>query len=317
MNIYFAGSIRGGRSDAGLYRELIAHLQTFGTVLTEHIGHDGLSPEGETSKSDREIHDRDLDWLTMADVVVAEVTNPSLGVGYEIAKASCMNKKILCLFRPRGGSRLSAMIAGCPGVAIGEYQEAHEARKIMDRYFLPLSLKGAENGSSNAGYAADISFEPLSARNGQEVMNIFNYFIENSFAAYPDKVLPGSFFDRLLEMTRGYPAYTIQRAGKTVGFCFLRAYSPHSTFSATAEITYFIHPDHTGQGLGSMALMRLEGDARLMGIQVILASISSINGQSLAFHRRHGFRECGRFGAIGIKRGQPFDVVWMQKEIRI
>ena len=36
-------------------------------------------------------------------VVVAEVTQPSLGVGYELGRAKAMNKKILCLFRPKSG----------------------------------------------------------------------------------------------------------------------------------------------------------------------------------------------------------------------
>lgn len=36
-------------------------------------------------------------------VVVAEVTQPSLGVGYELGRAVVLNKQILCLFRPRSG----------------------------------------------------------------------------------------------------------------------------------------------------------------------------------------------------------------------
>jgi hypothetical protein len=134
VKIYFAGSIRGGRQDAELYRHIIAHLQTKGTVLTEHIGHGGLTPDGELNMSDREIYDRDLEWLTRSEVVVAEVTNPSLGVGFEIAMASRMNKRTLCLFRPAPGSRLSAMIAGCPDVTVYAYQTVEEAAVIIDRF---------------------------------------------------------------------------------------------------------------------------------------------------------------------------------------
>ena len=38
MNIYFAGSIRGGRNDVGVYTPLITHLKKYGTVFTEHVG---------------------------------------------------------------------------------------------------------------------------------------------------------------------------------------------------------------------------------------------------------------------------------------
>jgi L-amino acid N-acyltransferase YncA len=48
-------------------------------------------------------------------------------------------------------------------------------------------------------------------------------------------------------------------------------------------------------------------------ISSILASISSRNEGSIAFHGRLGFRECGRFEAIGRKWGKDFDVVWMQR----
>ena len=87
MKIYFAGSIRGGREDAALYQEIIQYLGNFGTVLTEHIGDESLTAGGEHALSDQEIFRRDMDWLISADLIVAEVTSPSLGVGFEIASA--------------------------------------------------------------------------------------------------------------------------------------------------------------------------------------------------------------------------------------
>ena len=83
MRIYFAGSIRGGRDDADLYLKIIEHLKGFGDVLTEHVGNNALTVAGESIKDDISIHDRDMDWLKDSDIIVAEVTNPSLGVGYE------------------------------------------------------------------------------------------------------------------------------------------------------------------------------------------------------------------------------------------
>ncbi len=109
MNIYFAASIRGGREDEQLYRELIAELQQLGTVLTEHIAHPTDVAQG---LADRDIYERDMTWLRSADVVIAEVTTPSLGVGYEIAAAEAIGTPILCLFRPSSGRSLSAMIGG-------------------------------------------------------------------------------------------------------------------------------------------------------------------------------------------------------------
>jgi len=83
MKIYFSGSIRGGRQDADLYKRLIDELKRHGTVLTEHIGSHTI----DHSKTDRHIHDEDMAWLRESDIVIAEVSTPSLGVGYEIGRA--------------------------------------------------------------------------------------------------------------------------------------------------------------------------------------------------------------------------------------
>ena len=54
-----------------------------------------------------------MNFLTrQCSVVVAEVTVPSLGVGYEIGRAVAMGKQVLCLYRPQEGRLLSAMIRG-------------------------------------------------------------------------------------------------------------------------------------------------------------------------------------------------------------
>ena len=134
MKIYFAGAIRGGRDDLALYSEIIGLLAQYGRVLTEHVGSPELTGAGEVD-DDREIHDRDLAWLKEAEYLVAEVTTPSLGVGYEIGKASEWGTPTLCLYRPLPGRALSAMIAGCPGVTVREYRGAEELREAFDDFF--------------------------------------------------------------------------------------------------------------------------------------------------------------------------------------
>lgn len=133
--IYFAGSISGGRGDRALYGEMMLQLQTFGRILTEHIADESLTQHGE-QLGDVDIHDRDMDWLRSASHVVAEVTTPSLGVGYEIGRAVELNIPVLCLFRPDAGRRLSAMIAGCGEVTMREYRVIADLPRIFDEFFL-------------------------------------------------------------------------------------------------------------------------------------------------------------------------------------
>ncbi len=133
MNIYFAGSIRGGREDLELYQAIVELLQAYGTVLTEHVGNNAITAVGENHE-DAEIFRRDIEWLKQADVMVAEVTQPSLGVGYEIGQAEAMGKRILCLYRSLPGKYLSAMIGGNPNLRVEEYQSGADVEDIVKKF---------------------------------------------------------------------------------------------------------------------------------------------------------------------------------------
>src|ERR1700730_4176593 len=135
MKIYFAGAIRGGREDARLYLELVDLLKAYGTVLTEHVADEQMTALGESS-DDRAIHDRDLAWLKEADCLVAEVTTPSLGVGFEIGKATEWGTPVLCLFRPGKGIVLSALIAASRNVTVRTYESTPELAAIFDQFLV-------------------------------------------------------------------------------------------------------------------------------------------------------------------------------------
>jgi len=155
---------------------------------------------------------------------------------------------------------------------------------------------------------------PISPDDKESVIDIFNYYIENSFAAYPENKVPYEFFGLFLQSTAGYPTAIVKDESKTVlGFGLLRPHSPIPTLAGTVEITYFIRPEYTGKGIGSTIMEYLLEGAREKGLHCILASISSLNEGSIRFHIQHGFSECGRFREVGKKWGKLFDTVWMQK----
>ncbi len=134
--IYFCGSVRGGRELAPTYLKIIRILEESALVLTEHLGDDEAVSGKDALLSDRQIHERDLEWLKESDLVVAEVTVPSLGVGYEIGRAVELGKPVLCLYREREGKRLSAMIAGSPQVQVIQYDEADYLNKILKEFII-------------------------------------------------------------------------------------------------------------------------------------------------------------------------------------
>lgn len=111
--VYFACSIRGG-GDTSHYVAILDAIKSAGAqVLSEIFVHDAIHLGG-SPLPETEIYIRDTEMIREADIIIAEVTNPSLGVGYELAYAETLGKPILCLFDSASGRSLSAMIQGNP-----------------------------------------------------------------------------------------------------------------------------------------------------------------------------------------------------------
>lgn len=111
--IYFACSIRGG-GDTSLYLQIVDAIKgADAEVLSEIFIHDAINLAG-SPLPEAQIYERDIQMIRDCDAVIAEVTNPSLGVGYELAYAERLGKPILCLFNASSGRSLSAMVSGNP-----------------------------------------------------------------------------------------------------------------------------------------------------------------------------------------------------------
>jgi len=134
LNIYFSCSLTGGRNDQPVYSAIVDWLLAQGhTVPTAHLAAPNVMIE-ETEIAAEAVYARDIAWLDAADSVVADVTTPSHGVGYEIAHAVIAGKPVLCLARE--GVKVSKMIAGNPKLTFARYADAEEAvRRIAEFLF--------------------------------------------------------------------------------------------------------------------------------------------------------------------------------------
>lgn len=137
MKIYFCGSIRGGYQDAKLYQAIIGFMKRKHKVLTEHIGKSNIG-EIEKEQTDEDIYLQDRNWLEESDIVIAECTTPSLGVGYELAYAES-KKKPVHIFYDRTRTKLSAMLQG------DRYFHVHPYEKEEDIFEVLSSLLGIED----------------------------------------------------------------------------------------------------------------------------------------------------------------------------
>lgn len=131
-NVYFAGSIRGGRVDAALYHRIISYIKKTDTVLTEHIGKSNISLTAQARAVDTHIYEQDTTWLRSSDLLIAECTCPSLGVGYELAYAEAHNIPVF-IFYDKTKSNLSAMLSGNTYFTIISYETEEAIYPMLDK----------------------------------------------------------------------------------------------------------------------------------------------------------------------------------------
>ena len=134
MNIYFSCSLTGGRDDEAVYGKIVQHLLQSGHhVLTAHLA-DPEVMQQEQVVDPAEVYQRDISWLQSCDCLVAEVSTPSHGVGYEIARALQFGKPALCCYRR--GNKVSKMILGnsSPGLSVSAYQNEGQLLKFVDEF---------------------------------------------------------------------------------------------------------------------------------------------------------------------------------------
>ncbi len=147
MNIYFSGSIAGGRDELTIYQHIVKQLQAAGhSVPSAHVADPNVLAN-EAALTERGIFERDVAWVSQCDALVAEVSTPSLGVGYEIALAAQLGKPILCLYRE--GLFVSRMITGNPHAQVKTYTTLDEIdaylaqflSQCLNKPYHPLALQ--------------------------------------------------------------------------------------------------------------------------------------------------------------------------------
>jgi nucleoside 2-deoxyribosyltransferase len=144
MNVYFACSITGGRQDELVYQKLVAALQENGHhVPTAILASPEVIPmEGVVTPED--VYTRDTGWIRECDLLLAEVSTPSHGVGYEIGFALSLGKKVLCLHQQ--GCKVSKMILGNPHpqLTVCAYETIEQAIDLLNAYLVNLRNERSE-----------------------------------------------------------------------------------------------------------------------------------------------------------------------------
>ena len=131
MKIYISGSMYGGTQKIDTYKILIKELEKYGEVLNKQVA-DENAIANEKYQKDEDIY-KDLEKkLYNADIIFAEVSIPSLGVGYELGFADKLGKNIVAIYDKNYIDKISTMIRGNKRIKLIPYSNISEITNNLD-----------------------------------------------------------------------------------------------------------------------------------------------------------------------------------------
>ncbi|MGE5405624.1 MAG: N-acetyltransferase family protein [Candidatus Saccharibacteria bacterium] len=159
-------------------------------------------------------------------------------------------------------------------------------------------------------------FEHMSEKHRKEIIDLFNEYVENSFASFNYEKVDYGFYDEFMNSTRGYPRLAIMgEDGSVAGFAFLKPYHRTPDDRQVAEATCYLKPEYTRRGIGEMLYRMIGKYCRLNGMKTMVAGVSSLNNPCLEFMKKLGFKQFDAYRGAGRKLGRFFDIVWLKKAL--
>ena len=152
-----------------------------------------------------------------------------------------------------------------------------------------------------------------------QVLNIYNYYIENSFANFEEKKINLINFKNQLKIIKKnkLPFLVALEENKVVGIAYLTKFREKSGYRFVFENTIYVHKDHIKKGIGTKLLINLlEISKKNTNIKKIIAVIGGIdNESSIKIHKKNGFKKMGVLENIGFKKGRWINAIFFQKDI--
>lgn len=158
------------------------------------------------------------------------------------------------------------------------------------------------------------TFEEMSERYLQDVLDIYNYYVQNTTATFHTKPLDLTEMRALVLFDEPvYKTFLIRCEGQICGYVLVTSYSKRQAYAHTAEVTIYLKPEWSGKGAGSEALRHIEDYARQKGFHVLLALICGENDKSIRLFSKNGYFKCAHYKEVGKKFGRLLDIVAYQK----
>jgi L-amino acid N-acyltransferase YncA len=164
---------------------------------------------------------------------------------------------------------------------------------------------------------SDLVIRPFAWGDVPAITAIYRHYVINSTATFdldpPGETFMAEKFGHLVEL--GHPAFVAETDGEVLAYAYASVYRPRPAYRFTCENSVYCGPDAQGQGLGTALMETILDRSRAFGFRQMIAVITAESAGSLRLHEKLGFREVGRYEAVGFKFERWLDIVHLQRAL--
>ncbi len=162
---------------------------------------------------------------------------------------------------------------------------------------------------------SDLSIRPFAWSDVPGITAIYRHYVDHSTATFdleaPGETFMAEKFGHIVDM--GHPAIVAEDgAGRLLGYAYASVYRPRPAYRFTCEDTVYCAPDAQGRGVGTALVSEVIARSRAFGFKQMIGVITAESEGSIRLHGKLGFREVGRYEAVGYKFDRWLDIVHMQ-----
>ena len=143
------------------------------------------------------------------------------------------------------------------------------------------------------------------------LLEIYNHEVRTGVATLDiNEKTPGQWtewFNR--HNIKNHPLIVFEENETVKGYASLSSYREKEAYSATVELSIYVHPEHRGKGIGTALMKAILDMARAdESIHNVVSVITSGNTSSERLHDKFGFTFCGKIREAGIKFDRLIDI---------
>ena len=164
-------------------------------------------------------------------------------------------------------------------------------------------------------FLSDLLIRPFARSDVPAITAIYAHYVEHSTATFdlepPDEAFMADKFGQMAKL--GHPVVVATQNETLLGYGYASIYRPRPAYRFTCENTVYCAPDGQRRGVGTALMETVIEQARAFGFRQMIGVITAESAGSIRLHEKLGFREVGRYEAVGFKFDRWLDIVHMQK----